>query len=556
MNNKLLEAALEYREKYNYSIIPLYYVPPKVNGKKGDKKAYVPWTMYEKELPTPEDIKQWWTKWPDALIGVVTGKVSGIVTIDVDENIGFVEIEKLIPDSLVVPTYHTPSGGVQMLFTMPNFDLRVAVRNLPGCDLRAEGGLAILPPSFHVDGKYQWLDGLSLNGNPLPSLPEPYLKRINKSTIIGTLESCSNSLDYNTNKDYNGNIILHEGSRDMDLFRIGMALADGKCKRNELIQVLEILAKNCVPPFPENELQAKIKSIYERVIRKERNLMDEVREWCLLQKGNFSTTDVRHELQITTKIEIKNLSVIINRLQVDGIIEKFGEKRGCYRTKEVVGHLDMEFIEDFIPEFDIKLPFGLNGIVALYPKNIIIVAGSKSAGKTALLLKIAKDNQDIHEVVYLNSEMGDEEWSLRLKKIGLNKKTDIRFRSLGVSRNFHDFMDQSKKIFIVDFLEIHKDFYEIAKYIRMIHEVIKDGICIIAVQKKQGELLARGAEFSMEKARLYLSLDFLEGLKCTQLTIADAKSPKVPKSIRGWSKKIKFIDYGSKMEVMDRDWVQ
>jgi hypothetical protein len=349
------------------------------------------------------------------------------------------------------------------------------------------------------------------------------------------------------------NIILQKGTRDADLFRIGMALSDGGCKQNDVIQILEILARNCNPPFPVKEMEEKVKSVFARITAKERNLADEVREWCYLQKGYFSLTDTQRDLHILTKPDKNNLYVAINRLQRDGIIEKHGGRRGEYRTKDINAHLDMNFIENDIAEFDVKLPFGLNNIVSIYPKNIIIVAGSKSSGKTALLMKIAMDNQDRYPVVYFNSEMGDDEWSVRLKKMGVRKKEDIRLKAVGLHQNFHDMMDGSRKIYIIDYLEIHDNFYEIASHIRKIHETIKDGICIIGVQKKRGDLMARGGDFSAEKSRLYLSLDFLEEQRCTQMTIVDAKSPKMPMSVRGWSKRIKIID-GSTMESLSKDW--
>ena len=227
--------------------------------------------------------------------------------------------------------------------------------------------------------------------------------------------------------------------------------------------------------------------------------------------------------------------------------------RGCYRTIEKHGKNEMEFIEGEIQPFDIILPFGLNKICHIYPKNIIIVAGSKSAGKTAVLMNIAMANQNKHEVVYFNSEMGPEEWSSRLRNMGVQKKEEIKLKAYGLHKNFHDMMDDGKKIFIVDYLEIHDNFYEIAKYIRQIHEAIQDGVCIIAVQKKRGEMLARGGDFSMEKSRLYLNLDFLEDQRCSRLTIVDAKSPKVPASLQGWSKRIKIIN-GAKMEALDSEW--
>ena len=39
----------------------------------------------------PEQIRNWWTRWPYANIGIVTGKVSGIVVVDVDPEKGGME---------------------------------------------------------------------------------------------------------------------------------------------------------------------------------------------------------------------------------------------------------------------------------------------------------------------------------------------------------------------------------------------------------------------------------------------------------------------------------
>ncbi|MCD6516444.1 MAG: hypothetical protein J7L72_03340, partial [Candidatus Aminicenantes bacterium] len=357
-----------------------------------------------------------------------------------------------------------------------------------------------------------------------------------------------------TTSNYNDYKILQKGHRDNDLFKIGMALSDGHAPVWMIEQVLEKLALSANPPFPLSETKIKIQSVLKRTERKNRNLTDLVREWCLLQKGYFFTTDVQQTLHLTTFEEKKHLSVILVRLQDEGIIEKYGERRGCYRTKEKHDDMEMTFIEEDIPEFNIKLPLGLNSKLSLYPKNIIILAGTKSAGKTALLLNIALANQEKHKIVYLNSEMGDEEWSNRLKNLGIKRKEDIKYKTLSMHKNFHDVIKPDKAIYIIDFLEIHDNFYEIAKHIRKIHEALKDGICIIAVQKKGDADLGRGAEFSMEKARLYLSLNYLQDQQCSKLTIVDAKSPKVPVSLRGWSKRIKIIN-GAEIRAMDKEWV-
>lgn len=548
-----LEHALYY-ESLGFSVVPV---------RAGDKApTMIKWEPYQKQKATPEQIKEWWNKWPSANIGIVTGKISGICVVDFDkykEDYQQDLADKYFPDSILTPTAKTPSGGDHLYFKYPDNveTLSGNAGKLPAIDLRADGNYIVAPPSVNGNKKpYEWADGLTLKTLEMSFLPQEYLgfvlnnKVFNKGGIIrgeNTTHVVSDSTE--NYKDYK---ILQEGRRDADLFRIGMALADGKCRRQEIIQILEILARNCNPPFPEKELQDKIKSVFGRISIKERNLTDEVREWVLLQKGIFNTISIRQELQITTKLEIKNLSVIINRLQADGMIEKAGDKRGFYRPVEK-DVSEMGFIEEEIYEYPVKLPFGLNDVCALYPQNIVVIAGSKSAGKTAILLNLALANQKTNEVVYLNSEMGEIEWTKRMKNMGCNFKSDIKFKAYSCHSNFHDRIDGTNKIYIVDYLEIHENFFEIAKPIRLIHEKLGKGICFIAVQKKWGEKLGRGAEFSMEKARLYLNLEYEEERMCTKVTIIDAKANKLTSDARGLNKRIKILG-GSRIEALDKEW--
>jgi hypothetical protein len=55
--------------------------------------------------------------------------------------------------------------------------------------------------------------------------------------------------------------------------------------------------------------------------------------------------------------------------------------------------------------------------------------------------------------------------------------------------------------------EISDNFYQIGSELRQIHDRLKDGIAVIAMQKKKGAELGRGAEFSLEKPRLYLTME-------------------------------------------------
>jgi hypothetical protein len=548
----LLDHALEY-EKLGFSVVPV---------KPGNKApTLVKWEPYQKERATPEQIKEWWHKNPSANIGIVTGKISGICVVDFDKYKPDYQqdlTDKYFSDSILTPTAKSPSGGEHLYFKYPdNIEtLSGNAGKLPAIDLRADGNYIVAPPSQNGNGKrYQWMDGLTFKDfQSLSFLPDLYLLYVlknNSSYVLGNTTSVVNETTQG-NINYN---ILQDGRRGADLFKIGMSLGDGRCPRWMIEQILEKLALSSNPPYSENELKPTIKSIMDRLTRKERNLAEEVREFFLLQKGYTNTTEIQQTLQITTKEEKKNLTVILNRLQGEGLIEKYGEKRGCYRPIEKT-ETKMKFIEEDVYEYPVKLPFGLNDMCSLFPQNITMVAGSKSAGKTAFLLNLALANQDRHEIVYLNSEMGDGEYTNRMKALGCKKESDVKFTMHEVHGNFHDYIDGSKKIWIIDYLEIHDKFFEIAAPIRQIHEKLKDGICFIGLQKKGSEKLGRGAEFSMEKARLYLSLDYIEDTEgCTKLTIVDAKAPKMSTGCRGLSKRIKILG-GSSMLALDKEWLR
>ncbi|NIM96661.1 MAG: hypothetical protein GTO24_00840 [candidate division Zixibacteria bacterium] len=172
--NEILQTALEY-EKKGFSVIPV----------KPNKKPYIKWEEFQKRRATPEEIRAWWKRRPNAMIGVVTGKVSGVSHIDVDTKEGDEKIQDYIPDTLLTPCYATPGGGKQMMFQTPDPPLPNNTRLVPGCDFRGEGGYAVVPPSNNGKGKYQWLPGLSLAEVEPSALPDAYLSFISSLAVGG-----------------------------------------------------------------------------------------------------------------------------------------------------------------------------------------------------------------------------------------------------------------------------------------------------------------------------------------------------------------------------------
>ena len=535
----LLDHALQYADM-GLSVVPV----------KPDKKAYIPWTEFQTRKATKQEIESWWTKWPEAMIGIVTGEISDLCVVDADSKEAIDRIEGLLPENLVIPIATTPRGGRHYYFKHMD-GLTNKANVLDKIDVRTQGGYIIAPPSKNNgSGQYKW--EVELEAFNLFQMPFSLYNKIKTSSSGYTDNKTEATSDHS---DHKRPQLFIEGRRDEDLFHVANCLIKGGCEIEVASQVLNILGNNCTPKFPEKEITEKIKSVLKRTTGKDRNISAEVREWVLATNGHTTTTNCHKELNIATNDHKKAANMCLARLRQEGVIEKYGEMNGCFRLIPKDENDEMEFVEEEIFEYPVKLPFGLNDIVALYPKNIVIIAGSKSAGKTAILLDLALRNQKDREVVYLNSEMGPVEWSKRMKSFGCNFKSDIKFKAKKCSANFHDKIDGSDKIFIVDFLEIHENFFEIAKFIRLIHEKLEKGICFVAVQKKWGERLGRGADFSMEKARLYLNLEFEQERLCTKVTIIDAKANKLNMDARGLNKKIKIIG-GSSIQILDKEWMR
>jgi hypothetical protein len=174
-----LQAALDYAGR-GFSVIPC----------RPDKKPFISWTDYQKRRATGEEIREWWGKWPGAMIGIVCGEISGLFVVDCDTEAGYEAIQKLIPDSLIVPIARTPRGGWHLWFIYPmGSKITIGAGVMPGVDIRGEGGFVVAPPSINGDGKgYTWQEGLSLGEvepAPLPSalLSALYIEPIAKVKI-------------------------------------------------------------------------------------------------------------------------------------------------------------------------------------------------------------------------------------------------------------------------------------------------------------------------------------------------------------------------------------
>ena len=159
-------------------------------------------------------------------------------------------------------------------------------------------------------------------------------------------------------------------------------------------------------------------------------------------------------------------------------------------------------------KFDIILPFGIHQYCFLYRKNIMVVFGSKDAGKTALMFNIIKLNMRRHRILYFSSEMVEDELASRLRKSDIPLE-DWHFEPYERSYDFDQVIDPDG-LNLIDFLELGGDeteYYKGVSLIRKIYDKLDNGVAIIAVQKNKNAELPKGGSGLLEKARIALSLD-------------------------------------------------
>ncbi|MFA7205657.1 MAG: DnaB-like helicase C-terminal domain-containing protein [Saccharofermentanales bacterium] len=134
MKNKCKRSALRLRNK-GISVIPI----------RPDKKPYIAWKEYTERIATEDEITKWWQDYPDANLGIVTGKISNLTVVDVEEG-GLIDY---LPETLTVAT---GGGGFHLYYRYSDkFKNAVRIRDLT--DIRNDSGYVIAPPSIHKSGK-------------------------------------------------------------------------------------------------------------------------------------------------------------------------------------------------------------------------------------------------------------------------------------------------------------------------------------------------------------------------------------------------------------------
>ena len=146
------------------------------------KKPAVPWKEYQTRLATDEELHQWFDSQKHNGLGLATGKISGVVVLDVESTAKEEDVVGL--NSNIISK--TISGGKHFYYKW-NHEIRntVKIRN-KAIDFRGDGGYVVLPPSSSESAEYSWYKwkGQIADLSPLPESIEKNLTASREISII------------------------------------------------------------------------------------------------------------------------------------------------------------------------------------------------------------------------------------------------------------------------------------------------------------------------------------------------------------------------------------
>lgn len=282
MNEALLQSALKLVDK-KISVIPV--------GK--NKIPLIPWKEFQSRYATHEEIKSWFEKYPDAQLGIVTGKISNLSVVDVE----FGGDSSFLPqDTTVVST-----GGCGYHFYYkycPGLQNKARVREL--IDVRSEGGYVVAPGSESDKGKYELI-------KELPTIPFP-IHLFSEKEKSAQQSIPSQQVNYNI-EDYLG---YGEGQRNDQMTRfVGSVLATmHPAKWDEIAwPVIQAANQKNNPPLSDNELLNTFNSIKSREISSAPDKWSKKSEEQLKKEEEVLTDDSLELMKLVADEQSKELDI-------------------------------------------------------------------------------------------------------------------------------------------------------------------------------------------------------------------------------------------------------
>lgn len=268
-----LEAALRYLE-LGWAVIPMKTAGDKTeqdikDGVEVEKRPHVKWKHLQKRLPTEKEIRQWFTKWPDANIALICGEVSGVFALDLDsqEAIDYytAAYDSDIRDTMCQKT----TDGIHAIFKTNGKQIPLIRGISKDIDLKGEASYIMVEPSLHPSGEmYKWM-----NLNPLEDgiddildcpqaiwkLIEDYResKKVKEVTETGEVQ-------HRNPEGWEQELLMgvDEPGRDVAATKLAGLYLSKDYSQGDTITLLQQWNLRNTPPLPEKDIKKCVISIY------------------------------------------------------------------------------------------------------------------------------------------------------------------------------------------------------------------------------------------------------------------------------------------------------
>lgn len=269
-------------------------------------------------------ITEWWSRWPDANIGIAAGAPLVVLDVDIDHDAGKYgdeTLEGLVQQYGPLPETWlclTGGGGLHYYFRCNDPNITVGAGVLPGLDFRGTGGYVVAPPSLHESGnRYIW----EASGDPADGVAPAELPAWLHDLLTKGGQRTGNKPQEIPER-------VAQGGRNQEMFRLACSFrAKGLTVEEITAAVMMVNETRCDPPLTSAEIETICRSAgrYERGTPAQRPTPAEA-------FGKADGPSVKPILTPMSAVEAREASYLISPYLPRGMLAIMGGVSGAGKT--------------------------------------------------------------------------------------------------------------------------------------------------------------------------------------------------------------------------------
>ena len=216
----------------------------------------------------PEQVAAWWSRTPDANIGIPTGAVSGVVVVDVDvhgTHDGRAAYRRATDAGLVDGAgllVRTPTGGAHVYFAAtPGREQRSWQAATAGVDFRGDGGYIIAPPSRRIiDGNVRRYEVADIAAHSVGTVDAARLRDFLDPRPVAPARASGGELAVDAERLAAWVAGRGEGERNRGLFWAACRLAENGVSPSDALDALGAAAQSA--GLGDREITTTVRSAY------------------------------------------------------------------------------------------------------------------------------------------------------------------------------------------------------------------------------------------------------------------------------------------------------